>query len=59
LRALQTHEDLEIYRLSHDLAIEIHKVRLRLPKFGLYEERSQKEHLKILYETAAIRPWKG
>ncbi len=91
--AFQTYEDLEIYRLSHDLAIEIHKVSLGLPKFELYEEGSQlrrsakaipvnivegfgrrryknefirfltyalascdetKEHLKILYETAAF-----
>ncbi len=93
LMAFQTYEDLEIYRLSHDLAIEIHKVSLGLPKFELYEEGSQlrrsakaipvnivegfgrrryknefirfltyalascdetKEHLKILYETAAF-----
>jgi len=39
--AFQTYEDLEIYRLSHDLAIEIHKVSLSLPKFELYEEGSQ------------------
>jgi four helix bundle protein len=39
--AFQTYEDLEIYRLSHDLAIEIHKVSLSLPKLKLYEEGSQ------------------
>ena len=37
----QTYKDLEIYQLSHDLAIEIHKVSLSLPKFELYEEGSQ------------------
>jgi len=39
--AFQTYEELGIYRLSHDLAIEIHKVSLSLPKFVLYEEGSQ------------------
>jgi len=37
----QTYNDLEIYQLSHNLAIEIHKLSLRLPKFELYEEGSQ------------------
>ncbi len=37
----QTYKDLEIYQLSHELAIEIHKVSLSLPKFELYEEGSQ------------------
>lgn len=41
MRAFQTYKDLEIYQLSHDLAIEIHKVSLSLPKFELYEEGSQ------------------
>lgn len=37
----QTYNDLEIYQSSHDLAIEIHKLSLSLPKFELYEEGSQ------------------
>ena len=37
----QTYEDLEIYQISHKLAIEIHKMSLGLPKFELYEEGSQ------------------
>ena len=37
----QTYNDLEIYQLSHNLAIEIHKLSLSLPKFELYEEGSQ------------------
>ena len=94
MKAFQTYKDLEIYQLSHDLAIEIHKVSLSLPKFELYEEGSQlrrsaksipvnivegfgrrlykndfirfltfalascdetKEHLKILYDTEALK----
>ena len=39
--AFQTYKDLEIYQLSHELAIKIHKVSLSLPKFELYEEGSQ------------------
>ena len=33
--AFQTYKDLEIYQLSHDLAIKIHKVSFSLPKFEL------------------------
>jgi len=37
----QSYKDLEIYKLAHKLAVEIHKVTLTLPKFELYEEGSQ------------------
>ena len=37
----QSYKDLEIYRLSHKLAIEIHDASLKLPKFEMYEEGSQ------------------
>ena len=37
----QSYRDLEIYRLSHKLAIETHDVSLNLPKFETYEEASQ------------------
>ncbi|MDI6810619.1 MAG: hypothetical protein QMD80_02925 [archaeon] len=37
-RRLQTYKDLEIYQLSHKLAIDIHRGSLGLPKFELYEE---------------------
>ncbi len=36
-----TYKDLEIYQLAHALAVECHKVSLRLPKFEMYEEGSQ------------------
>ncbi|MFZ2070127.1 MAG: four helix bundle protein [Halobacteriota archaeon] len=38
---IQTYNDLEIYQLSHELAVEIHKLSLSLPKIELYEEGSQ------------------
>ena len=36
-----TYKDLEIYQLAHALAVECHKVSLRLPKYEMYEEGSQ------------------
>jgi len=39
---MQSYKDLEIYRVSHRLAIEVHKMTLQdLPKFEMYEEGSQ------------------
>ena len=35
------YEKLEIFKLSRDLAIEIHKMTLSLPRFEIYEEGSQ------------------
>jgi four helix bundle protein len=38
---MKSYKDLEVYQESKRLAIEIHKISLRLPKFELYEEGSQ------------------
>ena len=38
---MQNYKDLEIYQLAHKLAIEIHIMTLKLPKFEIYEEGSQ------------------
>ena len=38
---MSSYKDLEIYRLSYDLAVKIHKFSLTLPKYELYEEGSQ------------------
>lgn len=39
---MQSYKDLEIYQLSHKLAIEVHKMTLKdLPKFEMYEEGNQ------------------
>jgi len=35
------YEKLEIYKLSKKLAIRVHEMSLRLPKFEMYEEGSQ------------------
>ena len=37
----QSYRDLDIYKLAHKLAIEVHEVSLQLPKFEMYEEGSQ------------------
>lgn len=37
----QSYGDLEIYRLSHRLAVEAHDVSLKLPGFEMHEEGSQ------------------
>ncbi len=38
---MKTYRELEIYKLSYRLAVEVHKLSLQLPKFELYEEASQ------------------
>jgi four helix bundle protein len=38
---MKSYRDLEVYKESKRLAIEVHKLFLSLPKFELYEEGSQ------------------
>lgn len=38
---MKSYRDLDIYKESKSLAIQIHKMTLSLPKFELYEEGSQ------------------
>lgn len=38
---MKSYRDLDIYKESKSLAIEIHKMTLLLPKFEMYEEGSQ------------------
>jgi hypothetical protein len=36
---MRNYKDLEVYRLAHKLAIEVHKMTLeKLPTFEMYEE---------------------
>jgi len=37
----KSYRDLEIYQLSYELAMKIHRMSLKLPKYELYEEGSQ------------------
>jgi len=38
---MKSYRDLEIYKLSHDLAVKVHKFSLTLPQYEMYEEGSQ------------------
>jgi four helix bundle protein len=38
---VKSYRDLEIYQLSYELAVKVHKFTLRLPKYEQYEEGSQ------------------
>ena len=38
---MKSYRDLEIYNLSYELAVKIHKMSLGLPRYELFEEGSQ------------------
>jgi len=38
---MKSYRDLDVYKLSFEHALEIHKISLKLPKFELYEQGSQ------------------
>ncbi len=38
---MKSYKDLEIFRISYELAVRVHKVSLKLPKYELFEEGSQ------------------
>ena len=38
---MKSYKDLEIYKLSYDLAVKVHIVSLKLPQYEMYEEGSQ------------------
>lgn len=38
---MKSYRDLDIYTMAYDLAIQIHHMSLRLPKYELYEQGSQ------------------
>lgn len=38
---MKSYRDLEIYKISHDLAVKVHKFSLTLPRYEMYEEGSQ------------------
>ena len=41
LVAYQSYRDLDIYSKAHKLAVEIHELSLKWPKFEMYEQASQ------------------
>ncbi len=38
---MTTYKDLDIYKLSHKLAVEVHRMTMKLPKYEMFEEGSQ------------------
>jgi len=36
-----SYKDLEIYQLAYELAIDVHQMTMKLPKYELYEQGSQ------------------
>jgi len=38
---MQSYRDLEIYKLAHALALDIHEMAMKLPKFEMFEEGGQ------------------
>jgi four helix bundle protein len=58
------HEELEVYRLAHDLALRVHAMTLKLPKYETYEEgsqvrRSSKSVSALIVEGHALRRYKA
>ena len=41
IMAYQSYRNLDIYKKAHELAIEVHQMSLKLPKFEMFEEGSQ------------------
>jgi len=61
---MKSYRDLEIYKESKRLAIEIHQMSLKLPKFELYEEggqirRSSKSVTSMIVEGYGRRRYKA
>ncbi len=38
---MKSYRELEIYQMSHSLAVKVHRMTLTLPKYELYEQGSQ------------------
>ena len=38
---MKSHNDLEVYQLAYQYAIEVHRMSLKLPKYEMYEQGSQ------------------
>jgi four helix bundle protein len=38
---MKSYKDLEIYKLSYDLAVKVHRMTMKLPKHEMYGEGSQ------------------
>ena len=51
---MKSYKDLEVYQEAYNLAIEVHKISLKLPKYELYEQGSQiRRSSKSIKDTIA------
>jgi len=51
---MSSYKDLEIYQLAYKLAIEVHDMSMKLPKYELYEQGSQiRRSSKSIKDTIA------
>lgn len=52
---MKSYMDLDIFKISYDLAVRIHKFSLTLPSYELYEEGSQlRKSFKFLKRYSGI-----
>lgn len=51
---MSSYNDLEIYKMAYENAIEVHEMSLKLPKYELYEQGSQvRRSTKTIKDTIA------
>ena len=51
---MKSYEDLEVYQLAYDYALEVHEMTMKLPKYELYEQGSQiRRSSKSIKDTIA------
>ena len=51
---MKSYKDLEIYQMAYKLAIEVHKMTMKLPNYELYEQGSQvRKSSKSIKDTIA------
>ena len=58
-KAVKSYRDLEIYTRSFELAIEVHRLSLRLPNYELFEEGSQVRWSRKKSESVTLNEVKG
>ena len=55
---MKSYKDLEIYQMAYKLAIEVHKMTMKLPNYELYEQGSQvRKSSKSIKDTIAEGFW--